>query len=189
MRICVDIDSVLNNLSECVLKMFNAHTGKSVQMEDLTTYDYYGCMSKDDADYMVSLFSKKELWDMLEPIPDSQWGLQTLVNSGHEVYLATATSPMNFAWKVDWISKYYPFFDTNNIIRIMNKSLLTTDVLVDDCLDQLTKIICDRVVLDYAWNHNERIDKVYDIYRAYNWKDIVNKIKEIERKNQLWEKE
>ena len=69
------------------------------------------------------------------------------------------------------------------------QGLITTDVLVDDCLDQLTKIICDRVVLDYAWNHNERIDKVYDIYRAYNWKDIVNKIKEIERKNQLWEKE
>ena len=189
MKIGVDIDSVLNNLSECALKMFNEHSGKNVCLEDLTSYDYYECLPKEDADYMISLFSNKELWDELEPIKDSQWGLQTLVNNGHQVLLATATSPVNFAWKVEWIAKYYPFFDQKNIIRIMDKSLLNVDVLVDDCMDQLTKIICDRIVLDYAWNRNEIKDKVYDINRAYSWKDIVNIINTIERKNQKWEKE
>ena len=69
----------------------------------------------------------------------------------------------------------------------MDKSLLNVDILVDDCMDQLTKSICERVVLDYPWNRNENKDMVYDIYRAYCWKDIVNIINKIERKNKEWE--
>ena len=187
MIVCVDIDNVCNNLTECVLAIYNSRTGKNIKMSDLTTYDFHACLPKEDADGLVALFSEKELWDSLTPIKDSQWGLQTLIHQGHRVYLATATAVINLGWKTEWVKKYYPFFDTNNIIRIMDKSLLKADVLVDDCMEQLTKSICERIVLDYQWNRDANKDFAYDILRVNDWKGIVNTISEIERKDREWE--
>lgn len=189
MIICVDIDNVLNNLAERTLALYNEASGKNIQISDITAYRFDECLSNEDANGLIELFSQQELWESLVPLFDSQWGLKTLVNSGHEVYLATATHPENFAWKIEWVKKYYPFIRTNNVIRIVNKGLLRCDLMVDDCLDNLISNMCHRVCLDYPWNRDATKEFAYDIVRAYNWQDIVNIINTIERKDEEWEKE
>ena len=69
----------------------------------------------------------------------------------------------------------------------MDKSLLKCDVMIDDCLDNLISNICERICLDYPWNQSKEKDFVYSIYRAKSWKDIVNIINDIERKDKEWE--
>ena len=70
----------------------------------------------------------------------------------------------------------------------MDKSLLKCDIMIDDCLDNLTSNICERICLDYPYNRDASRDYAYDIYRAHNWRDIVSIINEIERKIKEWEK-
>lgn len=188
MIIVVDIDGVLNDLMFKTLDLYNLRNNTNIKLTDITTYNFADCLPQQDADGIIELFKEKELWDSLMPLTDSQAGLKTLVNMGHEIYLATATHPENFMWKVEWIKKYYPFIDTDNIIRIINKGLLKCDVMIDDCLDNLISNICDRICLDYPWNRQADKEFAYDIIRVYNWKDIVNIINKLERKEKEWEK-
>lgn len=188
MIICVDIDNILNNLTEKVIEVYNTRNNKDIQMASITSYNFYDCLSREDANDIIDLFKEKSLWDSLKPLEGSQNGLKQLLKMGHKVYLATATDTLNFDWKVAWIKQYYPFIPEDNIIRIIDKSLLKCDVLVDDCLDNLIGSFAERITLDYPWNHNELKDYAYSIRRAYNWTDIINIISDIEREMIEWEK-
>lgn len=188
MTIVCDFDNILNDLTVKTIEMYNRVCGKAIQFENATTYDFHDCFP-DDAEAMISLFQEKNLWESLEPLPDSQWGLMTLIRGGHDVYIATATHYNNFAWKIDWFKQHFPFVNEENIMCIHNKSLLKTDVMIDDNLWHLTHNVCERITLDYPWNRSTSKDYAYDIYRCSSWTDIVNTINKIERKDKEWEKE
>lgn len=188
MMICVDIDNVLNNLTEEALKLYNSRTNKDIQMIDITTYNFYDCLPKEDAEGITALFKEKELWDSLKPLQGSQNAIKELIRKEHKVYLATATDACNFAWKMEWLKHFYPFIPEENVIRIMDKSLLRCDVMIEDNIETLTNVFADRVVLDYPWNRSSSKDFAYDIRRAKSWTDIVNIINQIEREMEEWEK-
>lgn len=188
MIIVCDIDNICNNLTEKTLELYNSRSGKSVQMSDLTTYNFADCLPKEDADAIISLFKEKKLWNSLTPIAGASNGLKTLIKQGHRIYLATATDPINFAWKVEWIKKNFSFINADNIIRIMDKSLLKADIIIDDHLDNLVGNTAYRICLDYPWNRDERKDFIHDICRVHNWKEIVSAVNNIERKDEEWDK-
>ena len=182
MILCIDIDDTINNLMEMSIDALNRRCDKHYDVSELTNYDLYKCLPKNDADTMFELFNEKALWDSLMPIKDSVWGIQTLLNLGHKIIFATATHECNFSWKCEWMTKYFPMINTDDIIRIKDKSLLRADIMIDDCIDQLIHNPCERICLDNHWNRDYGKDYVYDIYRAYTWQDIVKFVNEIERK-------
>jgi len=186
MIIVCDIDGVLNDLVNKTLTLYNKRHNKHINIDDIIAYKFSDCLSPEDADGICELFKEKELWDSLEPLPYSQKGLKVLIDKGHEIYLATATHPVNFPWKVEWIKYHFPFINSDNILCIKNKGLLTCDVMIDDCLDNLIGNICERVVVDAPWNRSTSKDFSYDIHRATNWHDVINIIDDIERKNREW---
>lgn len=188
MIIMCDMDNCLNDLVSKAIQLYNSRTKKSISLSDITTYGFADCLSEEDALGITELFKEKQLWDSLVPLPNSQKCLRTLVNQGHRVIIATATDPCNFEWKCQFMSKYFPFIPIDNIIRIVDKTLLKMDVMIEDCLDNLTSNICERICINYPWNNNEDKDYIYDIRRVKSWGEIVNVINEIERKNKEWEK-
>jgi 5'(3')-deoxyribonucleotidase len=188
MIICVDIDQVLNDLIPKTLALYNSRFGKNIQISDITSYDFYECLPKEDAKGIIELFKDKELWNSVEVLPDSRWGIETLINMGHKVIVATATHESNFEWKCRWMTEHFPMINTKDIIRIHNKGLLRVDVMIEDCLDNLTSNVCERICLDYPYNRSSSKDYAYEIYRAANWRDIIKHINNIERKMKEWEK-
>lgn len=186
MIIICDIDGVLNNLTPKAIELYNLRSGKNIQVSDLTTYNFSDCLPKEDADGICALFEEEELWNSLTPTPGSQDGLKTLIQQGHKVYLATATHYKNFAWKMEWLKRYYGFFNEKNVIRIMDKSILKADVMIDDCLDNLINNFCERICIDHPWNRNPVKDFTYDIYRVDTWNKIPNIINDIERSDKEW---
>ena len=188
MIIVCDIDNLINNLTDKTLELYNLKSGKEIQLDEIISYNFYDCLPKEDADGIKLLFKEKSLWNSLKPLEDSQSNLKQLIKRGHQVYLATATDPINFEWKIVWLKQYFPFIPADNVIRIMDKSLLKADILIDDCLDNLIGTSAERVVLDYPWNHNELKDYAYGIKRAHSWNDIINIINDIEKEMKKWEK-
>jgi 5'(3')-deoxyribonucleotidase len=181
MIIACDIDGVLNNLVEETLTLYNIRNGKNIQISDITSYNFFDCLSKEDAEGIISLFKEKHLWDSLKPLQGAQNALKQIIKRGHKVYLATATDPVNFEWKIDWLKRYFSFIPADNVIRIMDKSLLKCDVMIDDCIDNLTSVFCERVCLDYPWNQSFTKDYAYSIHRCNNWDEILNVINKIEQ--------
>lgn len=186
MIIVCDIDDVLNDLAQKAVDFYNSRSGKNLQVSDITSYNFYDCLSQEDADALCALFQEKELWDSLTPTPGSQDALQALIRHGHKVYLATATHYKNFAWKIEWLNQHYSFIDQKNVIRIMDKSLLNADVMIDDHLDNLINNVCERICIDKPWNRSPSKDYTYDIYRVNHWNEIPNVINDFERKSKEW---
>ena len=180
MIIAVDFDNILNNLTEKVLEIYNAQSGKNIQMAELTAYNFYDCLSKDDADGIIKLFKNKNMWDALSPIEGARNGLQKLIDVGYRVYIVTATAPENFVWKISWLKKYFPFFNVDNVILMKDKSLFKCDIMIEDFYDQLIKNkFCHKIILDYPWNQDEAKDWVHSTYRCKNWKEIVEAVNKI----------
>lgn len=168
------------------IKLYNAEMGKNIALDDITSFHLHECLDPQDADMILNIFEGQTIYNYLSPIQDAQWGLETLIKQGHRVFLATATPYRGFANKVDWVCKHFTCVTPHDIICIQDKSILNCDVMVDDKLDNLTKSVCERVVLNYPWNISTSKDYAYDIYRCYNWADIVNTINKIERKYEEW---
>lgn len=180
MIIMCDIDGVLNDLIPKTLEIYNAENNTNIQISDINQYNFSNCLSTEDARGIINLFKRKELWDSLSPLLDAQWGLKSLISNGHKVYLATNTAPENFPWKIEWLEKYFPFIDSKDVICINNKGLLKTDILIDDCLDNLIGSVCERIVIDHPWNRDKEKEYAYNIHRAYNFKDVIEIIHAIE---------
>ena len=187
-KIAIDFDNVINNLLEKTLEIYNAQSGKNIQTSDITSYNFYECLDKKDAEGIVRLFKNKALWDSLVPIEGARDGLKKLVDAGHKVYIVTATAPENFTWKITWLKKYFPFFNADNVIRMMDKSLIQADILIEDCAEQLVKHkSCDRICLDYPYNRNVS-DYIYGIRRCKNWTEILEAVNKIEKEIEEWQK-
>lgn len=183
MIIACDVDGVLNNLMDVTLEVYNNAYETSYTLDDITTYNLENCFEPEVAERMKAIFDNPAVWKNVKPIEGSQDGLETLINKGHQIYLATNNNPDTYGEKVKWIKRFYPFIEPSKIICIKDKWMLRADVIIEDCLQTLlSKPYFHRVLMDYPWNQSTK-DYVYDIHRCFNWHeivDVINKINEEE---------
>lgn len=187
-RIALDFDETLFPTLEKVLEIYNKRHGTNFELSQITTYNLSDSFESDVADELIELFVEKDVYSSLQPYKGAVKAVKTLVEQGHEVYIATSTDVRNMEWKEQLLKKHFPFIPKNNLIRIHNKALLNIDVLVEDKLDNLKSTFADRVCFTQPWNRDDNTDYVYSIYRIRNWGEIINVINTIERKSKEWEK-
>lgn len=186
MTIAIDFDETLFTTLEKVLEIYNRRHNANLELSQIITYNLYDSFDESVADELLELFVDKRVYDSLQPYKGAIRAVKSLVEQGHEVYIATSTDVRNMEWKEQLLQKYFPFIPKKNLIRIHNKALLNVDVLVEDKLDNLIKTFADRVCFDQPWNLDECADFAYSIYRIHNWGEIINVINNIERKNKEW---
>ena len=187
-RIAIDFDSTLFPTLEKVLELYNKRHETNIELSQITTYSLYNSLPTEVADELIELFVEKETYDNLQPYKGAIKTIKSLVEQGHEIYIATSTDVRNMEWKEQLLQKHFPFIPKNNLIRINNKALLSVDVMIEDCLDNLTHTFAERICLDQPWNRDKEKDYVYSIHRIHHWGEITNIINDIERKNKEWEK-
>lgn len=187
-RIAIDFDSTLFPTVEKVIEIYNKRHNASLDISQITAYSLYDNFEVDVADELVELFVDKEVYSSLQPYKGAVRAVKTLIEQGHEVYIATSTDVRNMEWKEQLLQKHFPFIPKNNLIRIYNKSLLNIDVLIEDRLDNLKSTFAERVCFSQPWNINDNADYVYSILRFHHWGEINNIINSIERKSKEWEK-
>lgn len=189
MKIAIDFDNTLFPTVECVLEVYNRHHNSNLELSQITEYDLHDNFQEDVADELIALFIDKEVYDNLRPYKGAVRVVRTLIEQGHEIYIATSSDVRNMEWKEELLQKYFPFIPKQNLIRIHNKSLLNVDVLVDDNLDMLTKtLVADRVCFSQLWNNSPSKDFVYNIRRFSDWGEINDIIFNIEKEDKEWEK-
>ena len=179
MIIVCDCDNVLNNLQETVVNLFNERNRSNYTLNDFHTYDIMNSLPMNDAIYMKEMYAEYGLYDVVKPIHGAQIVLEKLVNNGHQVYIATDHPPVTYGEKVAWIKKYFPYIDESHIICIKHKWLIRSDIMIEDCAENLlAKPFYDRVLIDHPWNRHVK-DYAYNIRRCTNWEqvnDVINKI-------------
>ena len=183
MIICVDVDDVICNLQETVIKLFNERFGSNYSMKDFTEYNIMNVLPTQDGINMKNMYGESGLYDKVKPITGAQEGLRKLINAGHTIYFVTAAVPKTYGEKVDFIKRYFPFVDGDHIVSMRHKWMFKCDVMIEDNYETLiTKPYYHRIVMNQPWNQSNK-DYIYGIHRCYNWNDIVdavNKISELE---------
>lgn len=187
-RIAIDFDSTLFPSMERVIELYNQRHNANLELSQIITYDLHESLPAEIADELLDLFVDKEVYNCLQPYKGAVRAIKTLIEYGHEVYVATSTDVRNMKWKEELLQKHFPFIPKDNLIRIHNKSLLNVDVLVEDNMANLKSTFADRVCFNQPWNTDEDADYVYSISRIHNWGEINNVINTIERKDKEWEK-
>ena len=138
MRIGIDIDDVLNNLTECVLKVYNEDSGDNLSFINITEYDMKQFVKKEYRDKFYTYFFDKRVWEIVKPNISAFKTLNKLHNEGHSIYFVTATHPLNVKKKYLWLSQYLDWDCWDSLVVTKDKSLLTgLDIFIDDNLDNI----------------------------------------------------
>lgn len=181
MIIACDVDNVLNNLTESVLKVYNADHNDNLKIEDIKFYGIEEYVKPEFKKDFPFLFLDKRVWKGISVISGCVEVLKKWHDNNHEIYFVTATNTENMHKKAEWLQRTFPFMDVRkNLICMQKKQMLSgnIDVLIDDCINNLDNGKYHSIVFDYPWNQDEyRVpDSPFNYrflsHRAYNWEDV-----------------
>ena len=181
MKIGIDIDNVITNTTECVINYINKRLDLGLKLEDITEYWLEKVIPPQYGWIVNQAFSDSEMWKNVWLIDDAKRSIPEIIREGHKVYFVTSTTSDNFRKKIKFLQReldLFPGYAERNTISIKNKQLLQLDILVDDCLENLTG---DRTYLslcyDYPWNRNFVDYSEENFLRVFSWQDIYDIIK------------
>ncbi len=174
MRILIDMDEVLCQWSNAVMRAWNA-AHPDLTVHEVTRWDTNGFLGHPEARYFSrALMLKPEFWEELIPVPGAISGMRRLVASGHEVRIATQVLPeiggASYEGKLRWLRLNLPEFPLEHFYTLKHKHELRADFLFDDAPHQLEgfKKSGTPVAMDYAWNRD------VDCMRVSDWTEFTD---------------
>ena len=186
MIIICDMDEVIVDMMNPLLREYNKMYSSDISIEDVTQWEL--------PDDMINKYKEDNFFLTLPPISGAINGLRQLMALGHDVIIATyhGDNPRIAKDKILWMFYNCPVLSANMMIGA-RKDLLQGDVIIDDNADHLTGSLCKiRIVMDRPWNRHlqerRKIDVTkhgdilpqycYDMgdidYRVYNWQQIID---------------
>ena len=72
LNVGIDIDNVINNLAETLLKVFNEDTGQNVKLSDIKSYYIERWVDSKYSDKITALFADKRVWKQISLIDNSR---------------------------------------------------------------------------------------------------------------------
>ena len=189
MIIGTDLDDVLTDFVGGLAKYLNKFYGTSFTRDDFYTFDLQEVWggTREEAIQKVLDFYRSDFFKNLKPFEDAQEAVN-LLSQKHEMIIITSRPRFIEKETVTWVEKYFPgnfskiYFAKDHADINQGKEKLeiceevNVDVLIDDCLEHLTKHKNNtRLFLyDAPWNRNKFTPN--GIERVKSWKEIVRKI-------------
>lgn len=181
-KVSFDLDCVCVSTLDAVLEYINERLPVNLKPDDIKTYCIENALPEQYRWIVETAFHDSAMWKKVKLLPNCAPVLQALYYEGYEIIFATSSLPENLRKKINHLTRNTVFFPDNYVwrhtVNIHDKYLLDVDIHVDDCPTHI--IHPDRhyysIVMDYAYNRKDEIDKTPCVTRAYDWADIYDKI-------------
>ena len=195
MRIICDMDEVLAELNNKVLKRWNAVSGKNFTKQDITTWRMEHVLGVDNlgrsAEGLIDEWlAEPGFYEDLEPIPGAIEGFQELLDIGHDVVIATSIPEKYvnaFDSKRRWVRRHFPGYSMKNFVSISRKGSLEGDILIDDgghnIIDWAKNGRKNAFLMVNPWN--EYLGQTVHgmpITRVWDWGDIRREVEDLAKK-------
>lgn len=151
-RIVVDMDETLCDLSSKWLGQYNADYNDNITTGDLLTYDTHLYVDPACGTKIYGYLEQPNFFRNLKPVPGA---IETITWMQEHFVVIIATSRSAFAHEdtIAWISEYLPMFPLENVVFAKRKDLIDADILIDDCLAHIEAWRGVPIVFgDYAYN-------------------------------------
>lgn len=166
-RFYSDIDNCVLPLVEEILYRYNNTYNDSLVIDDIKSYQIAQYI-KPECKSLWSEFCTQDLFENAKPYEGSIEAL-TYINEITDFKFATAGFLNTMEWRDKWLSKYYPFYTSSQLVRAEDKPrILDGEFILDDCLDNLVGGQCFGIAFDSPWNRHVK-DSELGIKRINDW--------------------
>jgi len=172
LKIGIDLDSVLNNLNEVWIDVYNKDYSDNLTNEDILTWDIASYTKPECGNKMFDYLLTPNFFRDLGMQPDAREVVEWL-SQWADLYIVTAYHWECCKDKVLWVKKNLPNFDEKNVIFCNDKSVMDLDYLIDDRDLNIETFHGTGIIFDQPYNRN--MSKEY--FRAYDWISILNYFK------------
>ncbi len=165
MRIICDMDEVLVNFIEPLVKQYNkglVYDDLEMTVEEITDWELH-------QDLKDIFLHTEGFFFNLPPLEGAIEGIRKLAEE-HDIIIASSPSYTGriAAEKIDWVKKWLPEM-IDNLVLTHNKGVFDAHVMIDDSVRFLEQFYAGRIIMDRPWNRDYNEADV----RAYNWDDIL----------------
>lgn len=158
----VDIDDVVAEFLDALLKEYNKRYDDNVKSEDITGWNLASYLKCGNDVWQIVL--EKHFMEGLPVTKDAVEVLERL-NNHFDIQFVTA-SRISSHERRNWVEKYFPFIGQKKTIFACDKTNIDTDILVDDGLHNL--VACSGEPICFARPHNHD----YKGLRLNGWLEI-----------------
>lgn len=131
MRIGIDMDGVLCDLTASVVEKLNRYHGESLSVEDITKYDFQKNCKNATREDVFQYFCEPGFFRHLAPIRGAVENVNRLIDDGHEIIIISACRTGQEC-KLQWLKNHIPRISEKNCIFTWKKELIDVDILIED---------------------------------------------------------
>lgn len=180
--VMVDMDDVI--CEGGFLYLLNEYLDTNYKKSDFKDFYMQDIIPDDAKEDFWKWFINKNQYDYCKLL-DGAYDTLKEINKYYNLYIGTSyifrdipyDSGHILGQKYDYLVKSLPFISPSSYIFLTDKSVLNTDIKIDDRVDNLEN--CSRKILFSAF-HNQNIDNeslyAMGIERADNWYDVKKKL-------------
>lgn len=176
-RLLTDLDDVLENLTDVWLSLLSwlqrdNPNFKAKTVEDLDSWNLSEKFPMLTIDEVFEPLNTDLIWEQIRPLPGAVEALKRFNDMPNvEVRILTSSHYSSIAPKREFLRKYFPFINWNQVIITSEKKYVKGNVLVDDYENNL--IGGDYTGLLFYQPHNRYFDETKYPYikRVSGWKE------------------
>jgi uncharacterized HAD superfamily protein len=188
--IYVDFDDVLSDTTSAFLKILKLEFGKSVNFEDISSFDLKVSFNLSDKEYeyFFERVHQAEVIMAFPPIEGAIGALEEWIRLGYQIAIVTGRLTSAYEASLDWLAKhnvpYHSFImvdkysreniDTKIAISMKEFSEMKFSLAIEDAatmaLHLSQKMGIPVALIDRPWNR--KVDLNHNIRRYKSWSDI-----------------
>ncbi len=169
--IAVDMDDVLADAYGRIIEMYEKDHNTQLDREWMKGKAYHEAFPGGKLQVAQNYPHEEDFFEDLEVIGNSPQVMEELY-AKYDVYIVSAAMeyPFSLKSKRDWLGKYFPFIHWKRIVLCGDKSIISTDYLIDDHAYNLETFTGTPLLFTALHNHNE--DR---FERMNSWDDVAKK--------------
>jgi len=173
--IAIDMDGVLADVESHFLTWYERDYGEKFTKKDLegkTEEDAFPIKG------MVKKFASTKSFFSTVPVMKGAVEAVKKLKKDYEIYIVSAAMefPQSLVEKRSWLSEHFPFIHWKNIVFCGDKSIIDTNIMIDDHLKNLDYFKGETIM--FSAFHNVDFD---NHTRANNWEEVLDILKSSEK--------
>lgn len=169
--ILCDVDGVVADLLPVWLDRYNDLFDDNLTTRHISQWDMTRFVKPECGNKIYKILLDPSLYNDVQPIRGSQWGINRLRELGYRVVFVSASHAGTVDRKIRWLIEhdFLPKGDVQrDFISAVDKTLIRGDLLIDDALHNIETFPGHTILLNYPYNQSPHVKSV-----AHTWDEIV----------------
>jgi 5'(3')-deoxyribonucleotidase len=167
--IAVNLDSTLNNLHQ-LIDLEDSENNNNLHFDDLSTREKMSHIRYKKGGELYDALNTPSLYEDL--VLKDEWTLEAFeyLCNNFEVIIVSSCSNKTIQYKLEWIKKFLPFFNTSNFYSCPSKTFIEAQWLIDDG-SRILSFEQSSILIDAHYNRHVDEERG-NCRRMNNWKEI-----------------